>query len=202
MQGGGNLKSPFILCVAWALARAAARVKHICSVYTCTRKSTVRDIADSVIVHLHDYETCKIEIMWMCGCESFIYFTPRISSLPPSETGATRALWTRLLGERPVCSLGARARAGVIFLLSAYSLSYLISISAAVSAKACGLCALYSAPRARQQLARIAAVCVRSMWFSIHFYRTRPHRHACANLQRRNRSGLASRRVACAPPLS
>ena len=39
-------------------------------------------------------------------------------------------------------------------MLSAYSLSYLISISAAVSAKACGLCALYSAPRARQQLAR------------------------------------------------
>ena len=85
-------------------------------------------------------------------------------------------------------------------MLSAYSLSYLISISAAVSAKACGLCALYSAPRARQQLARVAAVCVRSMSFSIHFYRTRPHRHACANRQRRNRSGLASRRVARAPP--
>ena len=84
-------------------------------------------------------------------------------------------------------------------MLSAYSLSYLISISAAVSAKACGLCALYSAPRARQQLARVAAVCVRSMSFSIHFYQTRPHRHACANRQRRNRSGLASQRVA-APP--
>ena len=96
--------------------------------------------------------------------------------------------------------LGARARAGVIFLLSAYSLSYLISISAAVSAKACGLCALYSAPRARQQLARVAAVCVRSMSFSIHFYQTRPHRHACANRQRRNRSGLASQRVAARPP--
>jgi hypothetical protein len=96
--------------------------------------------------------------------------------------------------------LGARARAGVIFLLSAYSLSYLISISAAVSAKACGLCALYSAPRARQQLARVAAVCVRSMSFSIHFYQTRPHRHACANRQRRNRSGLASQRVAAPPP--
>ena len=43
------------------------------------------------------------------------------------------------------------------------------------------------------------AVCVRSMSFSIHFYQTRPHRHACANRQRRNRSGLASQRVA-APP--
>jgi len=37
------------------------------------------------------------------------------------------------------------------------------------------------------------------MSFSIHFYQTRPHRHACANRQRRNRSGLVSQRVD-APP--
>ena len=76
--------------LVWALLGKVLKKKlgsdktpPLCSVYTCTRKSTVRDIADSVIVHLHDYETCKIEIMWMCGCESFIYFTPLLFLYPP-----------------------------------------------------------------------------------------------------------------------
>ena len=84
-------------------SRLTANQKHA----FCIQKSCkyISCKCGAMCVHLHDYETCKIEIMWMCGCESFIYFTPRISSLPPSETGATRALWTRLLGERPVCSV-------------------------------------------------------------------------------------------------
>ena len=100
----------------------------------------------------------------------------------------------------PNNNLGARARAGVIFLLSAYSLSYLISIYRRCFCQ--GVWPVRAVQRAAGATATgpWTAVCVRSMSFSIHFYQTRPHRHACANRQRRNRSGLVSQRAPPHPP--
>jgi hypothetical protein len=74
-------------------------------------------------------------------------------------------------------------------LLSAYSLSYLISIYRRCFCQ--GVWPVRAVQRAAGATATgpWTAVCVRSMSFSIHFYQTRPHRHACANRQRRNRSG-------------
>ena len=85
-------------------------------------------------------------------------------------------------------------------MLSAYSLSYLISIYRRCFCQ--GVWPVRAVQRAAGATATgpWTAVCVRSMSFSIHFYQTRPHRHACANRQRRNRSGLASQRVAAPPP--
>jgi len=84
-------------------------------------------------------------------------------------------------------------------LLSAYSLSYLISIYRRCFCQ--GVWPVRAVQRAAGATATgpWTAVCVRSMSFSIHFYQTRPHRHACANRQWRNRSGLVSQRVD-APP--
>ena len=74
-------------------------------------------------------------------------------------------------------------------MLSAYSLSYLISIYRRCFCQ--GVWPVRAVQRAAGATATgpWTAVCVRSMSFSIHFYQTRPHRHACANRQRRNRSG-------------